>query len=65
MKKKIFYGIMSILLFFIIISALTVPTAFATNATVVANASSGDCNNVTFETEFQELKISENCIINK
>ena len=51
MKKKIFYGIISILLFFVIISALTVPSAFATNATVVANASSGDCNNVTFETE--------------
>ena len=33
------------------VEALTVPSAFATNATVVANASSGDCNNVTFETE--------------
>lgn len=51
MKKKIIFGIMTILLFLVMVSALTVPTAFATNATVVANASSGDCNNVTFETE--------------
>lgn len=51
MKKKIFFGIMTILLFLVMVSALTVPAAFATNATVVANASSGDCNNVTFETE--------------
>ncbi len=39
------------MLLLVIISTLTVPTVFATEATVVANASSGDCYNVTFETE--------------
>jgi hypothetical protein len=32
---------------------------------VAANVIKTVSNNVTFETEFQELKISENCIINK
>lgn len=50
MKKKIF-GIMTIMLFLVIISSLSVSAVFATEATVVANASNDDCANVTFEVD--------------
>lgn len=56
LKKKMTFGIMAITLFLVMAAALTVPTACATNATIVANASNGDCGNVTFEVDEEDYE---------